>query len=93
MPRVETEITELQTQRSGPLAPVGRSVSETAIPLRTDDQRLGLDLNLPAGIEQPGDDDHRRCRADAGEQPSVFGADGISSSRGSVRSSACERPS
>ena len=51
MPRVETEITELQTQRSGPLAPVGRSVSETAIPLRTDDQRLGLDLDLPAGIE------------------------------------------
>ena len=34
------------------------------IPLRADDQRLGLDLDLPAGIEQPGDDDHRRRRAD-----------------------------
>ena len=68
-------------RRQGAGCAARRSVNATAIPLRNNDQRLGLDLDFPAGIEQPSDNDHRRRRADVGEQPPVFGADSISSSR------------
>src|SRR5436190_226016 len=39
--------------------------------------RLGLDLDLPAGVEEAGDDDHRGGGADVGEHGVVRAADGV----------------
>src|SRR5438093_10714186 len=41
------------------------------------DDRVGLDLDLPAGVEEPTGNDHRACRPDVAEDLAVDAADDL----------------
>ena len=54
---------------------MNRSTLRQRLTASAADDGVSFDLDLPAGIEQPSDDDHGGCRANRTEQLPMHSAD------------------